>query len=93
MKNANEIAQMAITATKRIDAERHDRTMNYINNTISRKIEQAANNGDVAISFRVNGEVDRKIIERVLTEHGFDVTVKGYEVKVSWFKQYFKNGA
>jgi hypothetical protein len=27
----------------------------------------------------------------VFTENGFEVTVKGYEVKISWFKQYFKN--
>ena len=91
MKNANEIAQMTITATKRIIAERHDRTMSYINNVMSREIEKMANNGEFDVKFKVSTNVDRETIERVLTELGFDVTVKGYEVKVSWFQQYLKN--
>ena len=91
MKNANEIAQMTVTATKRIATERHDRTMDYINNAMSREIEKMANNGELDAKFKVSANVDREIIERVFTEHGFDVTVKGYEVKISWFQQYLKN--
>lgn len=91
MKTANEIAQMTITANNRLIAERHDRTMNYINNTMSREIEKVANNGEVDVKFKVSANVDRDTIERVFTENGFEVTVKGYEVKISWFKQYFKN--
>lgn len=93
MKNANEIAQMTITATKRIAAERHDRTMDYINYTMCREIEKMANIGEVDIKFKVSANVDRDIIKRVFTEHGFEVTVKGYEIKISWFQQYFKNRA
>ena len=93
MKTANEIAQMAITANQRLLAERYDRTMTYINNTMSREIEKHANNGELDVKFKVSADVDRDTIERVLTEHGFEVTVKGYEVKISWFKQYFNNKA
>ena len=93
MKNANEIAQMTITATKRIATERHDRTIGYINNIMSREIEKMANNGEVDAKFKVSANVDRETIKRVLTEHGFEVIVKGYEIKVSWFQQYLKNGA
>ena len=74
-------------------AERHDRTMSYINNVMSREIEKMANNGEFDVKFKVSTNVDRETIERVLTELGFDVTVKGYEVKVSWFQQYLKNRA
>ena len=91
MKNANEIAQMTITATKKIAAERHDRTMSYINNIMCREIEKMANNGEIDVKFKVSTNVDRETIERVFIEHGFDVTVKGYEVRISWFQQYLKN--
>lgn len=93
MKNANEIAQMTITATKKIAAERHDRTMSYINNIMCREIEKMANNGEIDVKFKVSTNVDRETIERVFIEHGFDVTVKGYEVRISWFQQYLKNRA
>ena len=93
MKNANEIAQMTITATKRNAAERHDRTMDYINNAMSREIEKMANNGEFNAMFKVSASLDRDTIKRVFIEHGFDVAVKGYEVRISWLQEYLKNRA
>ena len=90
MKTAMEIAQIAKTANKNLVAERHDRTMRYINETMVREVEKRANVGELSIKFRVSPEVDRKTIERVFVEKGFEVTVKGYEIKISWMHQYFK---
>lgn len=89
MKTANEIAQMTVAANHRMIAERHDRTMTYINNAMSREIEKHANNGEVYAKFKVSADVDRDTIEQVFTEQGFEVTIKGCEVKISWFHQYF----
>lgn len=92
MKTAIEIAMLTKKNNQRLLAERHDRTMNYINNTMEKAIEKNAIEGEYQARFRVSESVDRDIIARVFTEQGFEVIVKGYDVKISWFNQYVKIG-
>lgn len=89
MKNAMEIAQLTKTSDVKLIAERHDTTMNYINNTMAREIERQAKLGKLDVKFRVSENIDRNTVQRVFVAQGFDVSVKGYEVKISWMKQYF----
>lgn len=89
MKNAMEIAQLTKTADVKLIAERHDTTMNYINNTMVREVEKQAKLGKLEAKFRVSENIDRDTIKRVFTAQDFDVSVKGYEVKICWMKQYF----
>lgn len=93
IKNVSEIVAITKEAKQRAMAERHDRTMDYINNSISRSIEKAAKQGEVSIKFRIGPEVDRDTIERVITGAGYEVNIKGYEVSVSWMMAYVKNKA
>ena len=90
MKNANEIAVITKKAIQEKIAERHDTTMIYINNTLTKAIEKNAKNGDYSLKIRVSETLDRDLIERVLTEHGYDVKIKGYEVSIDWLKEYVK---
>lgn len=89
MKNAMEIAQLTKTAEVKLIADRHDTTMNYINNTMVREVEKQAKLGKLEAKFRVSENIDRDTIKRVFTAQDFDVSVKGYEVKICWMKQYF----
>ena len=89
MKNAMEIAQLTKAADVKLIAERHDITMNYINNTMVREVEKQAKLGKWEAKFRVSENIDRDTIKRVFTAQDFDVSVKGYEVKICWMKQYF----
>ena len=90
MKKANEIAVITKKAVQEKMAERHDTTMTFINNTIAKAIERNAKNGDYSLKIKVSESLDRDLIERVLTEHGYDVKIKGYEVSVDWLKEYIK---
>ena len=90
MKKANEIAVITKKAVQEKMAERHDTTMTFINNTIAKAIERNAKNGDYSLKIKVSESLDRDLIERVLTEHGYDVKIKGYEVSVDWLKEYVK---
>lgn len=89
MKNAMEIAQLTKVADVKLIAERYDATMNYINNTMAREVEKQAKLGKLEAKFRVSENIDRDTIKRVFTAQDFDVSVKGYEVKICWMKQYF----
>ena len=93
IKNVAEIVAITKEAKQRVMAEQHDRTMNYINNGIAREIEKTAKNGGVYVKFRVSDNVDRDTINNVLTSAGYGVTIKGYEISVSWLKAYTKNNA
>ena len=85
MKKANEIAVITKQAVQEKMAERHDTTLTYINNTIAKAIEKNAKNGDYFLKIKVSECLDRDLIERVLTEHGYDVKIKGYEISIGWF--------
>ena len=89
MKNAMEIAQLTKTSEVKLIADRHDTTMNYINNTMAREVEKQANLGKLEAKFRVSEKIDRDTVKRVFTVQGFEVNVKGYEVRISWMHQYF----
>ena len=93
IKNVSEIVAITKEAKQRAIAEQHDRTMNYINNGIAREIEKTARNGGVSVKFRVSDNVDRDTINNVLTNAGYEVSIKGYEVSVSWMMAYVKNKA
>ena len=87
MKNAMEIAKIAKTAQKNMETARYDFTMKYIEDTMNPAIENMAKAGEVDYSVRVSRDVDRDLVQEVFTSHGFDVKVKGYDVKISWFIQ------
>lgn len=89
MKNAMEIAQLTKTSEVKLIADRHDTTMNYINNTMAREVEKQAKLGKLEVKFRVSEKIDRDTVKRVFAAQGFDVSVKGYEVRISWMHQYF----
>lgn len=89
MKNAMEIAQLTKTAEVKLIADRHDTTMNYINNTMAREVEKQAKLGKLEAKFRVSENIDRETVKRVFAAQGFEVNVKGYEVRISWMHQYF----
>lgn len=89
MKNTMEIAQLTKTAEVKLIANRHDTTMNYINNTMVREVEKQAKLGKLEAKFRVSEKIDRDTVKRVFTAQGFEVSVKGYEVRISWMHQYF----
>lgn len=91
IKNVAEIVAITKEAKRRAIADRHDRTMNYINNGIAREIEKTAKNGGVYVKFRVSDNVDRDTINNVLTDAGYGVTIIGYEISVSWLRAYSKN--
>lgn len=93
IKNVAEIVAITKESNQRLIAERHDRTMSYINNSIAREIEKTARNGGVNVKFRVSNNVDRDTINNVLTNAGYEVSIKGYEVSVSWMMAYVKNKA
>lgn len=93
IKNVAEIVAITKESRQRVVAERHDRTMSYINNSIAREIEKTARNGDVSVKFRVSDAVDKDTIKNVLTNAGYEVTIKGYEVSISWMMAYVKNKA
>jgi hypothetical protein len=93
MKNVNEIVELTRTAIARKQTEKHDHTMDCINTTISRGIERAANNGKFDTKFLADDTLDRDLIKRVLEAQGFEVTIKGFEVKVSWLSKFFEKGA
>ena len=90
MKTAIEIANITNEACKKLLAERHTRTMDYINGAMSRQVEEAAKRGDYSIKFRVSENIDRDTIERVFVSAGYHVTIKGYDVNVSWLDQCVK---
>ena len=93
MKNVNEIVELTKVAIARKQAEKHDHTMNCINATISNGIERAANDGKLDTKFQVNDTLDRDLIKSVLEAQGFVVTIKGFEVKVSWMSKFFEKRA
>ena len=90
MKKANEIAIITKKAIEEKVAKRYDNTMALINNTIAFAIEKNAKNGDYSLKIKVSECFDRDLIEKVLTEHGYDVKIKGYEVNIDWLKEYVK---
>jgi hypothetical protein len=90
IKTAQEIVAITKEAEKNKMAERHDRTMDYINGAIAREIEKTARKGEVDVKFRVTDALDRDLIKSVLTSAGYDVAIKGYEVKISWLMLYVK---
>lgn len=87
MKNAMEIAKIAKTAQKNMETARRDFTMKYIEEKMNPAIENAAKAGEVDYSVRVPRDVDRDLIQEIFSTHKFDVRVKGYDVKISWFVQ------
>ena len=89
MKNAKEIAAMTIAGQKRIMAERHDMTMNYINLTMTKAIEKAANAGETGVKFTVAPELDSDLIMQVFTAKGFKASYKGYDVSIDWWNSVF----
>lgn len=90
MKTAKEIGAMTIAGQKRIMAELHDRTMNYINLTMARAVETAANEGNYYVKFKVGPEIDRDLIVQVFTAQGFQASYKGYEVNINWLAYAFE---
>lgn len=90
MKHAMEIAKIAKTAQKNMEIARRDFTMKYIEEKMAPAIENAAKAGEVDYSVRVSRDVDRDLIQEVFSTHGFDVKVKGYDIKISWFMQCVK---
>lgn len=89
MKNAKEIAAMTIIGRKKAAAERHDRTMNYINLTLVKAVEEAANKGETCIGFKVSEEIDRDLIVQVFTANGFKAFYKGYHVSIDWWNSLY----
>jgi hypothetical protein len=89
MKNAKEIAAMTIAGQKRIMAERHDRTMDYINLTMMKAIEKAASEGQTGVKFKVTSEIDRDLIMQVFTANDFKASYKGYDVSIDWWNSLF----
>ena len=87
MKNAMEIAKITKTAQKNMEIARRDFTMKYIEDTMYPALENMAKAGEVDYSVRVSRDVDRDLVQEVFTSHGFDVKIKGYDVKISWFIQ------
>jgi methanogenic corrinoid protein MtbC1 len=87
MKNAMEIAKIAKTAQKNMETARRDFTMKYIEEKMNKGIENAAKAGEVDYGVRVPRDVDRDLIKEVFSSHGFDVRIKGFDVKISWFIQ------
>ena len=85
MKNAMEIAKIAKTAQKNMEIARHDFTMKFIEEKMNPAIENMAKAGEVDYRVRVSRDVDRDLIKEVFASHGFEVSVKGYDVKISWF--------
>lgn len=84
MKNATEIAMMTKEATNRILAQRHEDTMYCINTMMTAEIEKQANKGEVSAKFRIGERFDRDLIRKEFEALGYEVTIKGYEVSISW---------
>ena len=84
MKNATEIAMMTKEATNRILAQRHKDTMLCINNIMFPEIEKQANKGEASAKFRIREIFDRDLIRKEFEALGYEVTIKGCEVSISW---------
>ena len=93
IKNVNEIVAITKKAHEDILARRHETTMTYINNTIARELERAAEAGETGISFRVDKDIDRDLIKEVVEAEGYDISIKGYDVKIDWLMKFVKKNA
>lgn len=93
IKNVNEIVAIVCDASAARMAKIHDTTMEFINTTIADMIERAAKDCNLSINVRVDRNFDRDLIKRVLEEAGYEVVIKGYDVKIDWMTAYIKKGA
>ena len=90
MKSAKEIATISKTACEGLVTQRHEDTMRFINGFMCNGIEKCAKAGACSAKFRVSENIDRDLIRRVLEAEGFNVTIKGYNVTVSWLHVFVK---
>ena len=90
IKSVNEIIAITKEANKNKMAERHDTTMMFLNGKVATEIEKAAKDCRTDVRFRVSDLLDRDLMKRVLEESGYEVTVKGFEIKISWLMAYLK---
>ena len=85
MKSAREIAMMTKEASDKMLTQRHEDTMDYINSMMLPEIEKQAKAGEVRAKFRISEQrFDRELIRKEFEAHGYEVTIKGYEVSISW---------
>ena len=92
IKTADEIVEIVCEAQRAKLAEIHDATMEFINTTIANMVERAAKDCRLNVSVRVDENVDRNLIKSVLEKAGYEVTIKGYDVRVDWMTKYIKRG-
>ena len=88
MKNANEIANIAATATMELVAKRKEKAINVLENSIAPQIEQAAEKCKCFINFHVGANVDIDVIVEELESLGYEVKKKGYSLNISWMQKY-----
>lgn len=90
IKNVNEIVAITKKAEKDKAAQLHDTTMMLINGKIATEIEKAAKDCQTDIRFRATDFIDKDLIKRVLEAQGYEVAIKGCEVKISWLMAYVR---
>lgn len=91
MKTAKEIGAITLVGQKRKIAETHSMTMDYINLSMMKAVEKAANEGNTSVKFRVAPEIDRDLIVQVFTANGFKASYNGYDVNIDWWHAIFEN--
>ena len=92
IKTANEIVDIVCEARNARQAKVHDATMKFINTTIADIVERAAKECRLNVNIRVNEDYDRNLIKSVFEEAGYEVVVKGYDVRIDWMTKYMKRG-
>lgn len=90
MKNAREIAMMTKEACDKMLIKRHEDTMLCINNMMFPEIEKQAKAGEASAKFRTGESFDRDLIRKEFEALGYEVTIKGYEVSISWLSAFVR---
>lgn len=92
IKNVDEIVAITREANTARKVKIHDTTMEFINTTIAGMIERAAKDCQWHVNVRVNQDFDRDLTKSVLEAAGYEVSIKGYDVRIDWMSKYFQKG-
>lgn len=84
MKSANELKEIARAEIDRRDAERREKTINFLESRVVPAMERAAADGQMYISFYVDAPVDIALLMDELTANGYSSSKRGRQLNVYW---------
>lgn len=90
MKSAKDIATITKIACEDLVTKWREDTMEFINGVMCDNIEKCAKKGVCSTKFHVTENVDRDLVRQVFEAEGFEVSIKGYDVSISWLHVFVK---